>query len=157
MRAKVTFEDWVRRAAMELVVDNDDYAPDAPGSFSEAANYLTSQEALGPNETGLPASYKVVGDEEVFLVAVYLAFCLPIGDSGGNLGLFTNLDARHEGNFVDVVGVAWEAGNKRGAPVRARTFLSERGTPLSFFSCRNLDDLRRLYEHISSSIHDDVP
>lgn len=99
----------------------------------------------------------MVGDEEVFLVAVYFAFCLPIGDSGGNLGLFTNLDARHEGNFVDVVGVAWEAGSERGAPVRARTFLSERSTPLSFFSCRNLDDLRRLYEHISSSIHDDVP
>ncbi len=153
MTQQTSFEGWVRRVARDLSVRRDELAERAPGSFSEAANYLTLPQVLGPGEDGLPGAYGVSGDEEYVVIALYAAAFVPAGDYSGSVEVLCSIDHRLEHSSVDVVVVAWERSEGGNGRETARIIASRREVPVASFACGDLDGLRRLYEIVASSRH----
>lgn len=148
------FEEWVERVARNLSLRRDELAEGAVGSFSEAANYLTSPEVLWPKEDGLPGAYAVAGEERHVVLALYSAAFVPANDYSGTVEVLFSTDHRMEDSFVDVVVVAWERPEGGDGRETARAVASRRDVPLSSFACGGLDGLRQLYEFVRHSAHE---
>lgn len=154
----VPFEVWVRALANELSAAEHSYTHDTPGSFSEATAFLVSDKVLAPADHEYPALYLLPRGRvtESYLAILYEAVFR--GHSAENrvrddeLTVHTFMipdedylpGVEEKGDQVSFAGVLSDDRYSRLVFHDPDVYVRE-------LAARNIDDLHRIYERISST------